>query len=776
MGEFDDVIAEFLIESREGLDVLDNDLLALESSVHDHELIARIFRCFHTVKGTSGFLGFGKLEELTHAGENLLSFIREGVLKPNAEITSALLETVDAVRTMLVEVENTGNDGQADYSALSERLRAICRADAETPSDEPAHAEPVDESGVHAAAELEPEAVASVADAEAADDTAPEVAQRGSSPTAQTHGGHRAGDGVEERHAAPLPENVRVDVGLLDKLVDLAGELVLTRNHLVQLAKSREDPTFASAAQRLNFVTAQLQDGIMRMRMQPISTLFSRFPRVVRDLARACHKQVRIELDCRDTELDKSLVETIKDPLVHLLRNCVDHGIEAPEVRSANGKNPEGRIIMRAFHQNGMVHIEIADDGGGIALGRVKSRALERGLISEDRAVGMSDSEVAALIFLPGFSTAEHVTNISGRGVGMDVVRSNVEQVGGTVEVNTRTGLGTTFTLKIPLTLAIIPALIVRSGSSRFALPQVNVLELVRLDAAADKPSLEWIHGAPVFRLRGRLLPVVFLQEALGGMGIPQPANDTSADAEAPPHFLVVVQSSERYFGLVVDAVLDQQEIVVKPLPKLLTQISVFAGATLLGDGKVALILDILGIATQSRLVVPEVRDEAAIERARALSMGPPPRTLLLLQGQDDARLAVALDEVSRLETIEIDSVESGGAFHVVQYRGEIMPLVRASEVLPERRSRLRATAMAPVDESKTLSVVVLEKHGRSLGLVVDDVLDVVESRCELRRLGCRAGVAGTVVVQDRVTEVLDLDWIVNAAGLNTDADSYATG
>jgi two-component system chemotaxis sensor kinase CheA len=780
MGEFDDVIAEFLIESREGLEQLERDLVALEETPENRELLARIFRCFHTIKGTSGFLGFGKLETLTHAGENLLSRMRDGELRSSGSITSALLETVDAVRTMLATVEASGNDGDGDYSLLTENLRALCRGEEPQPKAEaqPAQPEPEPEPQPQPITAQQPIAAAAAAVEEEPDEleAPPPQPQKAHAVEAThavpaaPHAPAAAGRNEEapERHAAALPENVRVDLTLLDNLVDLAGELVLTRNHIVNLAKSREDAALSSATQRLNFVTAQLQDGIMRMRMQPVSNLFSKFPRVIRDLARSCRKLVRLELDGRDTELDKSLIETIKDPMVHLLRNCVDHGIEPPDVRIARGKHPEGRIVLRAYHQNGLVNIEVADDGGGIALDRVKKKGIERGLVTAERAEMMSDSEVASLIFLPGFSTAEQVTNVSGRGVGMDVVKTNVEQVGGTVDVETRLGVGTTFILKIPLTLAIVPALVVRCADNRYAIPQVNVVELVRLNGS--KQALEWIHGAPVFRLRGKLLPVVFLEEALGGHVMPPPAaNDNLDDDDAPSQFLAVVQGPGRQFGLVVNAVLDQQEIVVKPLPKLLTEIGAFAGATLLGDGRVALILDILGIAQRARLVSESREDAtAAAERARALgerSKGQ--QTLLLLQGSDDARLAVPLDEVSRLETIDVDQIESGGSHHVVQYRGEIMPLIHAAELLPERRTRARnGHVQTQVEDPKTYSVVVLGTPGRTLGLVVQDVLDVVEASGELRRLGCRQGVVGTLVVQDRVTEVLDLPWLIAAAGL----------
>jgi two-component system chemotaxis sensor kinase CheA len=804
MGEFDDVIAEFLVESREGLDQLDRDLVALEETPDNRELLSRIFRCFHTVKGTAGFLGFGKLESLTHAGESLLSRMRDGELRPSGTITTSLLSTVDAVRVMLGAVEASGNDGDRDYSELTETLKALCRGEepagltVEHASPGPAAAAPPPAAVAPPPAAKPPPAVAiksvepiasSITGARDIEWTLPEaplIAVPPAEPAPAAPASAPAPEPVaapavappaqEERHAANVAESVRVDLTLLDNLVDLAGELVLTRNHIVQLSKGRDDTILATATQRLNFVTAQLQDGIMRMRMQPVNNLFSKFPRVVRDLARSCRKLVRLELDGRDTELDKSLIETIKDPMVHLLRNCVDHGIESPEARAKNGKHPEGRIVLRAYHQNGLVHIEVADDGNGIALDKVKKRGIERGLVTPERAEMMSDSEVASLIFLPGFSTAEQITNVSGRGVGMDVVKTNVEAVGGTVEVDTRMGQGTTFTLKIPLTLAIIPALVVRCADARYAIPQVNVIELVRLTAA--KQALEWIHGAPVFRLRGKLLPVVFLEEAMGGHIMPPAANDNTIDEDAPSKFLAVVQGPGRQFGLVVDAVLDQQEIVVKPLPKLLAEIGAFAGATLLGDGRVALILDILGIAQRARLV-SEQREDAMVERARAQNKerAKGMRTLLLLQGPDDARLAVPLEDVSRLETIDVEQLESGGQHQVLQYRGEIMPLLRTRELLPERRSRMRNEN----EEPKMLRVVVLGRPGRALGLVVDDVLDVVETAGELRRVGCRQGVVGTLVVQNRVTEVLDLAWLIAAAGFEAieeppQAQSLAAG
>jgi two-component system chemotaxis sensor kinase CheA len=761
MNDFDDIMAEFLIEGREGLDQLDRDLVSLEERPDDREILARVFRCFHTIKGASGFLGFKKLENLTHAAESLLSRLRDGELKATEEITSALLATVDVVRNMLGEIEATGADGDDDHEALAANLRALCAAEA-APGNVPAEVAPANGPAVTPSDEDEP---APVDFSHMSSDEPTSSFEE----LADLHASHEAADA----RPAAIAENVRVDVVLLDSLVDLAGELVLTRNHLVQLTKTREDTALASVTQRLNLVTAQLQTGIMRMRMQPVSSLFTKFPRLVRDLARNCKKLARLEIQGRDTELDKSLLEAIKDPLTHLIRNCMDHGIEPPEIRTARGKPPEGRIVLRSYHQNGMVHIEVLDDGGGIHFAKVRERAIGRGFLSKDRAASLSDSEVASLIFLPGFSTADHVTNVSGRGVGMDIVKSNVEQIGGTVQIESRDGQGTTFTLKIPLTLAIVPALVIQCAGDRYAIPQVNVLELVRLDESEGRPALEWLHGAPVYRLRGELLPIIFLAEALAGR-VTAIQHETLAPAteSAPSRHLMVLQAAGRQFGLVVDAVQDQQEIVVKPLPRLLSNVHAFAGATLLGDGRVALILDVVAIAERAR-VISAIRENTYMEVVDEVVAQPSGQlTLLLLRGPDDERLAVPLDSVARLETIDVATIEAGGRHDVVQYRGYIMPLLRADELLPERRARSRNPVVTPsASQAKTLSVVVFGAETQPLGLVVDDVLDVIDTSQQPQNLGCRAGVQGTLVLQERVTEVLDLAWLGAAAGIQPAQD-----
>jgi two-component system chemotaxis sensor kinase CheA len=504
-----------------------------------------------------------------------------------------------------------------------------------------------------------------------------------------------------------------------------------------------------------------MQHEVMGMRMQPVANLFNKLPRMVRDLARTCHKRVRLEVDGRNTELDKSLMEAIKDPMTHLLRNCIDHGIELPDVRAERGKNPEGRIFVRAFHQNGLVHVEVSDDGAGIALDKVRSRAITRGLFVKERVDAMSDSEVASLIFLPGFSTAAEVTTVSGRGVGMDVVKTNVEQIGGTVEVESRSGRGATFTLKVPLTLAIVPALITMCGGHRYAIPQVNVVEVLRLSTIRGESSVEWFHGAPVYRLRGKLLPLIFLQETLG-LGRPntEPAPD---DVGATALHMTVLHAAGRFFGLVVDAVIDQQEIVAKPLPPQLRSVHAFSGATLLGDGRVALILDALAIAQKAR--VAELRDDGVTGRSVLdATAAEGLRTLLLFGGPDDERFGVPMESLSRLETIEQSAVESAGPQEVIQYRNGLLPIFRIEDLLPERRSRIRNPSPQRAAPRNTIDILVLADGARSLGLIVDDVLDVVETGQGMRRQGCREGVEATVVLHGRVTEVLDVRWLVTAA------------
>ena len=507
----DDIVQEFLVESLEGLDQLEHDFVELEKNPDDNARLANIFRCIHTIKGTCGFLGFSKLESVTHRGENLLSKLRDGALRLNPEITSALLTLVDAVRSIMACIEADGSEGDTDFSALIDLLTRLhtgeageaaaepASQDATEPAEEPAPAAAPEasEAAAEAAAPPEPaaEAAAPPEPAASAAPAPPEPAAAAPAPPEPTPAPAAA---APEPEVTKKPEtnsisdrSIRVDVELLDQLMNLVGELVLARNQVLQYSAAESSSMLNATSQRLNLITSELQEGVMKTRMQPIGNVWSKFPRVVRDLAVACGKKVRIEMDGKETELDKTLIEAIKDPLTHIVRNAIDHGLENPDDRVAVGKDACGVLHLRAYHEGGQVNIEISDDGRGIDPSRVLDKAMKRGLLTGEQASRMSDREILNLIFMPGFSTAEKVTNISGRGVGMDVVRSNIESIGGTVDISSTVGLGTLLRIKIPLTLAIIPALIVRCGGDRYALPQVSLLELVRLEGETAKSGIE---------------------------------------------------------------------------------------------------------------------------------------------------------------------------------------------------------------------------------------------------------------------------------------------
>jgi two-component system chemotaxis sensor kinase CheA len=560
--------------------------------------------------------------------------------------------------------------------------------------------------------------------------------------------------------AAQKSESVRVDVALLDKLMNLVGELVLARNQVLQhVGEDARDTAFVATSQRLNLITAELQEGVMKTRMQPINNIWGKFPRMVRHLASVCGKSVRMEMEGQDTELDRTILEAIKDPLTHIIRNSVDHGVELPEARLAAGKPAEGRLYLRAFHESGQVNMEIIDDGKGIDVEAVMVKAVERGLISVAEADRMSDRDLMQLVFHPGFSTAKAVTNVSGRGVGMDVVKTNIERIGGTVEIQSAAGVGTTLRIKIPLTLAIIPTLVVHSAGERFAVPQVSLIELVRLDGAAALRKIEHIHGAPVYRLRGNLLPLVYLNDILkidGETGDAKTRLAARSGADATVN-IVVLHAYDRQFGLVVDSIQDTAEIVVKPLGGLLKNLDVFAGATILGDGRVALIVDVLGVA-QASSVLSEHRMNQPVRQETANRARDEVQVLLFRAGR--RRLAVRLSEVARLEELDAATIEEAGGREVVQYRGGILPLARMCDVL----------GVDPVsrDEEDDLHhVIVYSADQGDMGVVVDEILDVVEEQLTVHPVGYgRGGVVGSAVVGGKVTDVVDLGVLLRVSDL----------
>jgi two-component system chemotaxis sensor kinase CheA len=763
-----DIVQDFLVESYENLDRLDRELVGLEKNPHDRDALSSVFRTIHTIKGTCGFLGFNKLEEVAHVGENLLSRLRDGQLTLNPELTTALLGMVDAVRQILGQIEAAGQEGERDDSILIAtltRLQQSPTVSAGVPV--PENTAEVVEAAPSIGDILKQRVGVTAADIQLATEKQDAGDPRRLGEILVEQGSVQPADVVDALrvqqssrvHAAASDRTIRVDVGLLDKLMNLVGELVLARNQVLQFANRMKDSSLLAASQRLNLITTELQAGVMKTRMQPIGNVWGQFPRTVRDVALTCGKEVKIEMVGKETELDKTIIEAIKDPLTHLVRNSVDHGVELPEHRVKAGKDRAGRLILRAFHEGGQVNIEISDDGAGLNGERIRQKAVERGVVTAEQAARMTEREIFNLIFLPGFSTAEKVTNVSGRGVGMDVVKTNVEKIGGTVDVQSTLGQGTTVRVKIPLTLAIIPALVVTCGGDRYAIPQVSLLELVRLEADEVGKGIELVHGAPVYRLRGRLLPLVYLSREL------KLAADTALAMEKNGAVnIVVLQADERQFGLVVDQINDTEEIVVKPLRKQLKTVKTFAGSSIMGDGKVALILDVLGLA-QRASVVTETRDRSLTGKAMELAgtVGHK-QTFLLFAGPGNSRMAIPLGTLARLEEFPVAQVEMSGSQWVTQYRGQILPLIRLSVVLEERRNKLHALQAPPTADSGPIQVLVLHHDGRSFGLVVERILDIVEDRADVRSTATRAEMLYSVVIGGRVTELLDIPAILRSA------------
>ncbi|MGA8074531.1 MAG: chemotaxis protein CheA, partial [Candidatus Acidiferrales bacterium] len=775
-----EIVREFLVESGENLDRLDRELVILEQTPGDSEILASIFRTIHTLKGTSGFLQFTALESLAHVGENLLSRLRDGQLSLNPEITNELLAMVDAIREILASIETNGAEGTRNDRELIARLMRLYTTPTPVPAESLAAAnpQPIEEDEDEAPSPpprlgdlliqkgmARPNQIADALEKQEQGDPRHLgeilIEQNVVKP-------HEILEVLQVQQTAKTPgagdATIRVDVHILDKLMNLVGELVLTRNQILQRFDAIESCGLLPAAQRLNLLTGELQEGVMKTRMQPIGNIWSKFPRTARDVAVNCGKQVRIEMEGKEIELDKTILEAIKDPLTHLLRNAVDHGIETPEARQAAGKNPEGRIYLHAFHEGGQVNIEISDDGGGLNVEKLRQKAVQKGVVTAERGALLSEREIFNLIFLPGFSTAEKVTNVSGRGVGMDVVKTNVEKIGGTVDIQSRPGAGTTVRMKIPLTLAIVPALIVTCAGDRYAIPQVNLLELVRIEPEQVKNAIENVHGAPVYRRRGNLLPLVYLDKELEvespRNGASGSAAESAATEPAAGVSIVVLRAEEQQFGLVVDEVNDAEEIVVKPLSRNLKSVSAYSGATIMGDGRVALILDVLGLAHRSR-VLSKSHDRIMKEATEETDKQPvQTETLLLFADESASRMAIPLARASRLEEFPRAAVEEVGGKEVVQYRGEIMPLIHIGDVIQDRRKNPRGVDDVPIMQRDFVQVVVFASDGRNLGLVIGKVLDIVMQDVGAFSAASREGVRGCAVIQLKVTELIDLEFI----------------
>nr|WP_314075278.1 chemotaxis protein CheW [uncultured Roseococcus sp.] len=692
----DDLLADFLTETNEGLARLDEALLQLEKEPSSRGVLSEIFRTVHTIKGTCGFLGLPRLEGVAHAAENVLGLWREGTLAVTQEGVTLILSAADRIKQIVAGLEATGQEPAGDDTPLKAALDAAALGEA--PPEEGDH-EPV---------------------------LAEEEAPPADAPLAASPEGAGAG--------GQAPQTIRVAVEVLEDLMVLVSELVLTRNQLLQLARSESNAAFAVPLQRLSQITSDLQDGVMKTRMQPIGHAWSKLPRLVRDLSRDLGKRIELDMRGAETELDRQVLELIKDPLTHMVRNSADHGLETPEQRRAAGKGETGRILLNAFHEGGHIVLEIGDDGRGLNTDRIKAKALSQGLATETELAAMNDRDVHRFIFRAGFSTAAEVTSVSGRGVGMDVVKTNIERIGGIVDLRSREHRGTTFTIKIPLTLAIAAALIVEAGGERFAIPQAGVLELVRVGPGKG-PKVEKIKEARVMRLRDQLLPLIPLKSLLR-----LEAEPGHGDAEG---FVVVTQVGAQLFGIVVDRVFDTEEIVVKPVAPILRHITMFSGNTILGDGSVIMILDPNGIARATGLGSETASDHAVRKEEPRGGMLARQTSLLLFRAGEGAPKAVPLSLVARLENLKAGSIERAGDSLVTQYRGNLMPLVPLHGF------------MSP-PETGHQAVLVFGDGDRAMGLMVDEILDVVDAALDMDAAGVRPGFLGSCVVAGRVTEILD--------------------
>ena len=700
----EEIVLAFLEESQENLDQLDLGLIALEVNPSDPELLAQVFRTIHTIKGTCGFLGFHHLEALSHSGENLLGAVRNGELRLDGAITTSLLALVDAIRRILDLIETTGTEGDDDHAAVVAALDQHLVA---------------------------PVAVVAEVEVEVEPDATAQLATEGNTPT--------------------LSEtSVRVDVAILDKLMNLVGELVLTRSQFGDSATTNEDGPLSLPYRQLRLVTSELQEGVMRARLQPVGTVTGKFRRIVRDLASTMGKQIKFKIEGEDIGVDKAVNEALRDPLLHLVRNAVDHGIELPDERRAAGKPTQGTLTLRAFHEGGRVHIELADDGRGIDCARLVENAIAAGMLTADDAAALSSDAAMQLMFRPGLSTKEEITNISGRGVGLDVVRNALEQVGGSIDVTSEPGRGSVFHLHVPLTLAIMPVLIASVGGQRYAVPQVDVQEIVYIASEEMDATLHDLDGALIYRLRDRLLPLVDLAAQL----------HLESNRQGDGLIVIVVQSAGRRFGIVVDSIGDTTEVVVKPLTLATRSIRCFGGVTLLSDGEPALILDVGGVALAAGVGV--TRDDAEDRQ-----VGPQEQTttasLLLASDAYGSRLAVDMSSVRRLEQISSESVERSGPIEVVQYRGGILPIVRVADWLPSG-----SVATATKRDGDVLHAVVCESSIGLVGIVVGRIDDVVPrpSTVATPQPPSRRGVIASLVVDDHVTELLDVELLIADAGV----------
>jgi two-component system chemotaxis sensor kinase CheA len=735
----DDLLREFLTETNESLDTVDVELVRFEQEPNNAKILDNIFRLVHTIKGTCGFLGLPRLEALAHAAETLMGKFRDG-MPVTGDAVTLILSTIDRLKEVLGGLEQNEAEPEGDDKDLIGELERMAMAGTIAPKEEPKQATgslvpqtlerplrpgevSLDElERAFRETEMEMPAIVEKPKAEAPKAEAKPKPVKAAKP---------AGEDEDKQDSKVANQSIRVNVETLESLMTMVSELVLTRNQLLEIARRHEDSEFKVPLQRLSNVTAELQEGVMKTRMQPIGNAWQKLPRIIRDLAGELNKDIELEMHGADTELDRQVLDLIKDPLTHMVRNSADHGLETSEQRRAAKKPEKGTIRLSAYHEGGHIIIEISDDGRGLNTARIKQKAVEQGLATEAEIEKMTEAQIHKFIFAAGFSTAAAVTSVSGRGVGMDVVRNNIDQIGGTVDVKSVPGEGSSFTIKIPLTLAIVSALIVEAGGDRFAIPQLAVVELVRAQSNSDH-RIERIKDAPVLRLRNKLLPLIHLKKLL--------KMDGADDSDPENGFIVVTQVGNQTFGIVVDGVFHTEEIVVKPMSTKLRHIAMFSGNTILGDGSVIMIIDPNGIAqtvgsAATRVEETEVQQSTQVEKTVSL---------LVFRAGSNQPKAVPLSLVTRLEEIDCRKIELSNGRHLVQYRGQLMPLVRVSDEV-----RVRSEGAQPL--------LVFSDGGRSMGLVVDEIVDIVEDKLDIQVGSETMGVLGSAVIKGQATEIIDI-------------------
>lgn len=734
----DDLLAEFLTETSESLDLVDTELVKFEANPSDAATLNNIFRLVHTIKGTCGFLGLPRLAAIAHAGETLLGRYRDGALKVTPAAVTLVLRSIDRIKELLAHLEREGAEPAGEDEDLISALNAISEGGGETPLPTPGPVpEPVDAppppeaagEGVYdpalgrnlrvgevSMAELE----AAFQAAEVGGDLHPSAPAPMPAPAAEDPDALRGEIGVGQ--------SIRVNLDVLETMMTMVSELVLTRNQLLQMVRVLDESEFKAPLQRLSAITAELQESVMKTRMQPVGAAWKKLPRLIRDISNDVGKKINLVMEGEATELDRQVLELIKDPLTHMVRNSADHGLESAAERKRAGKPEAGTIRLSAYHEGGCIVIRIADDGRGLDTRRIREKAIANGLVTADEAAGMTDAQIHRFIFAAGFSTAEKVTSISGRGVGMDVVRTNIEQIGGQVDLSSVENKGSTFTIKIPLTLAIVSTMIVQSGGQRFAIPQLNVKELVRTGPLAEH-RVQIVNESPVLRLRDGLLPLVSLATHLQ-LDLPKPTE---------ANFVVVMDVGGRRFGVGVDNVFDTEEIVVKPLASMLKAVPAFSGATILGDGSVVLIIDPNNLAQ----AVGELGGERTAGAETSVAQTKEKTSVLVFRAGGETPKAVPLTLVTRLEEIPAGAIEFSAGRAMVQYRDRLLPLVHGAQ------GEFRTEGMQPV--------LVFTDAERVMGLAVDEIVDIVDEQFNVELCTPRPGVLGSAVLKGRATDVVDV-------------------